>query len=138
MYKIAFTGPYPELKALGFEFQKLYASNYMQWHHEDSDLRVWKKGAEVTCNQYPDDMTAQLLVMLEHGVRPNKYMGLYIAYWNTVQKYASINDDDYKMAQIVEGVPYPSSWREVTIKPETIDMLINLKERGWIQSERLE
>jgi len=43
---LKFTGEYNQLKSLGFEFQKLYANDYLQWSKEE--VRVWKKGAQVT------------------------------------------------------------------------------------------
>lgn len=50
--QIEFIGDYSKLKSMGFEFQKLFAGNYMQWSFEtDKDVsytRIWKKGAEVT------------------------------------------------------------------------------------------
>ena len=45
---INFTGDYAELKNCGFKFQKLYATNYMQWSLEEFHLRVWKVGHEIT------------------------------------------------------------------------------------------
>lgn len=50
---IKFTGDYSKLLSMGFEFQKLYANNYMQWSKGTGidwspETRVWKKGAEVT------------------------------------------------------------------------------------------
>ena len=47
MNYIKFTGKYAELKDKGFEFQKLFANNYMQWRRDG--IRVWKKGGDVTC-----------------------------------------------------------------------------------------
>ena len=50
---IKFTGDYSKLKSMGYEFQALYASNYMQWSKASDGewsptTRVWKKGTEVT------------------------------------------------------------------------------------------
>ena len=47
---VKFTGVYSELKNMGFTFQKLYASNYMQW--ERNHFRVWKKGGDITHDRY--------------------------------------------------------------------------------------
>ena len=47
---LKFTGDYKKLKSMGFEFQKLYANNYMQWHK--NHFRVWKKGSDITHDEY--------------------------------------------------------------------------------------
>ena len=51
MSYIKFTGEFGKLKSMGFEFQKLYASNYMQWCNDET--RVWKKGCDVTMDRIP-------------------------------------------------------------------------------------
>lgn len=43
---VRFTGDYAKLKTMGYKFQKLYASNYMQWNR--GDLRIWRKGSDIT------------------------------------------------------------------------------------------
>jgi len=50
---IKFIGDYSKLMSMGYEFQKLYASNYMQWSKQSDGewsptTRIWKKGTEVT------------------------------------------------------------------------------------------
>lgn len=47
---VKFTGDYSKLKGMGFTFQKLYASNYMQW--ERNSFRVWKRGGDITHDEY--------------------------------------------------------------------------------------
>jgi len=49
---IKFVGDYSKLKSMGYEFQKLFAGNYMQWCKRSdgkfsSSTRIFKKGAEV-------------------------------------------------------------------------------------------
>lgn len=49
---IKFTGDYSKLKSMGYEFQKLYAGNYMQWCKRSGGewsptTRIFKKGADV-------------------------------------------------------------------------------------------
>ena len=51
---IKFTGKYNELKKMGFEFQRLFANNYMQWCNEEMGIRVWKKGGDVTWDHDQD------------------------------------------------------------------------------------
>lgn len=139
MYRIEFTGPFAELKTLGFEFQRLYAMNYMQWHHEPSQIRVWKKGRDVTCNQLPDDMLAQVLLFLEHNQTFNKARigDYYHAYWNTIDKHVSQRSEAYEAAQVAENTPFPQSWQHVPIHGDTMAMLIKLKELRWIQAEKV-
>ena len=54
IYKyIKFTGDYSKLKPMGYEFQRLFAGNYMQWSKASDGewsptTRIWKKGTEVT------------------------------------------------------------------------------------------
>lgn len=47
---VKFTGDYSKLKTIGYKFQKLYASNYMQWNK--GDLRVWRKGSDITHDEF--------------------------------------------------------------------------------------
>ena len=49
---LKFIGSYKDLKPNGFEFQRLYANNYMQWCKEidGQTIRVWKKGNDVEIN----------------------------------------------------------------------------------------
>lgn len=47
---VKFTGDYAELKNMGFEFQKLYGNNYMQW--SKNGFRVWKRGHDITHDSY--------------------------------------------------------------------------------------
>ena len=49
---IKFTGDYSKLKTMGYEFQKLYAGNYMQWCKRSGGewsptTRIFKKGSDV-------------------------------------------------------------------------------------------
>jgi len=46
MEYIKFTGKYEELKSKGFEFQRLFANNYMQWFKYG--IRVWRRGGDIT------------------------------------------------------------------------------------------
>ena len=57
IYKyIKFIGDYSKLKTMGYEFQKLFANDYMQWSKRSDGeysptTRIWKKGAEVTMDR---------------------------------------------------------------------------------------
>lgn len=43
---LKFTGEFAKLKSMGYEFQKLFAANYMQWHK--NGLRIFKRGSDIT------------------------------------------------------------------------------------------
>ena len=125
-YRIDFTGEYSGLKDLGFVFQRLYAMNYMQWGHEESELRVWKKGAEVTASTYPNGMIAQLLVLMENGVTElPTVLGSPVVAWHKTEEYVTTKLPDWDEYE---------SFMTVAIKPETLTMLRTLKDKGWIQS----
>lgn len=63
---VRFTGDFSGLKSLGYEFQKLYAANYMQWHKEG--LRVWRKGSDVTSDKLREPFFSQLVqIMIDRG-----------------------------------------------------------------------
>jgi len=49
MKYIKFTGDYSQLKNMGYEFQKLFAGNYMQW--SKGYTRIWKKGGDVSIDR---------------------------------------------------------------------------------------
>lgn len=64
LYKlIEFTGDYSQLKDNGFVFQKLYAANYMQWHHDEADIRIWRKGNDLSIESI-GGQEGQLLQMM--------------------------------------------------------------------------
>ena len=65
---IKFTGKYADLKPMGFEFQKLYAANYMQWHNDG--MRVWKRAGDVSIDDFTNYEGNILAALLE--VRGNK------------------------------------------------------------------
>lgn len=136
--KLEFIGPFAELKTLGFEFQRLYAANYMQWGHDASDIRVWKKGREVTCNQLPEDMLAQMALFMEYGQTFEKAPtgDFAIAYWNNVDKCVSNRDDGFRQAQIEESTEYPTAWQQYTIKGDTMRMIQQLYDRRWVQVDQ--
>ena len=124
-YKIDFTGEYSGLKKLGFTFQRLFAANYMSWGHEESELRVWKRGADVTASTYPPGLIAQVLVFLEHGIELPTILGNPVVAWHKTDWYATVKLPDWNDCE---------EYQVVDIKPATMAMLKKLKDMGWIQS----
>lgn len=79
MKYIKFVGDYSKLKFRGYSFQRLFASNYMQW--EKNGLRVWKKGAELTIDELTNFEGAFFELFLNTVSFPllgRKYLSLYI------------------------------------------------------------
>lgn len=77
---IKFTGDYSKLKTMGFTFQRLYASNYMQWCNDDT--RVWKKGSDVTLDRIPcEGLFFELYMQHRDNLpfsKPGPYGGSYL------------------------------------------------------------
>ena len=123
---VKFIGAYRDLKHIGFKFQKLYAMNYMQWHHEPSDIRIWKKGNDVTCNQYPRDTLGFLCVLLDENAKFTRYLN-HVMLW-----YDRIDDN---MTYVKPEHWQQGDWQEIAVKPETMLMLIHLRYHKLIQWE---
>lgn len=149
MKSIGFTGDYSQLKKMGFEFQKLYAGNYMQWCHNESDVRIWKKGADVTISSM-NGMEGQVLQMMIDGVKfKTRTYGDRVhltMYKNEVTNTLSLDEDAYvtegraQMAAYKNTPPedYVSKPRVLTalyVKLETMNMLQTLGKLGWIHVE---
>jgi len=138
--QIGFTGDYAQLKSMGFEFQKLYAGNYMQWHHEESDVRIWKKGADVTISQI-SGMEGQLLqMMLDDTVFPIKHsniIGYYLEmYVNCVTNILTLDHRGHE-AEVMLGC-IDRSWQSLIMNRDTILMLQKLGKLGWIHVKDVE
>ena len=139
---IAFTGDYSQLKNMGFVFQKLYASNYMQWHHEASDIRIWKKGADLTINQI-DGMEGQLLKMLldNQVFQVHKFnCGNSIRMFkNRVTNELTHNGDAY-YDEIDKGVVgyLDRMWSPLLMDQDTMLMLQKLGKLGWVHVKEIE
>ena len=140
--QIGFTGEYSQLKHMGFEFQKLYASNYMQWHHEASDIRIWKKGADLTINSI-QGMEGQLLQMMLDGhvfhMKPSMSMGYYLEmYVNTVTNELTTDPTEYVKEMEDSELFLTRIWRAFSMNKDTMLMLQKLARLGWIHVKEIE
>ena len=138
--QIGFTGDYAQLKNMGFEFQKLYAGNYMQWHHEKADVRIWKKGADVTISKI-QGMEGQLLqMMIDETVFPVKHsniIGYYIElYVNTVLNNLTLDSRGHDAEVILNCTN--RSWQSIMMNRDTILLLQQLGKLGWIYVKDVE
>lgn len=149
---VAFTGEYNQLKPMGFEFQKLYASNYQQWSLED--LRVWKKGAELTFDRDPNRFAIIFDFLLTVGFEnvPYKdspifddysYCKLYI---NTVTHECTTDEEPHfkEMGRIAQAMKNKEEnivnnpWASITLVKgdKSIEMLRNLCEKNWLSIQK--
>jgi hypothetical protein len=172
---ITFNGDYSALKGMGYTFQKLFADNYMQWCK--GDVRVWKKGAEVTVGRLCNYEGAFFDLVLDYMAReeplpfndrntlryytnndpqnPKVYMGEqadidYRACFLAEKAYMDLLDDKFPMptddlsmlphnwfdkqkekgAEI--GIVEPPHRSSCYIDKDTLDILFELLDRGWI------
>ncbi len=94
---VRFTGKYAQLKSMGFSFQKLYASNYMQWAKDG--FRIWKKGSDITHDSID---LYKLIVFLKTNPETRSYndgerIGFYKFYSdpdNNVYDYYPMTDEN--------------------------------------------
>ena len=137
---IGFTGDYSQLKNMGFVFQKLYAGNYMQWHHDESDIRIWKKGADLTISRI-EGVEGQLLqMMFDHQVFniQKGAFGYHLRMFrNRVTNELTHNGDAY-YAEIDEVGYLDRVWSPIVMNQDTMLMLQKLGKLGWIHVKEME
>lgn len=145
---VAFTGEYDQLKSMGFEFQKLYANNYQQWNLED--LRVWKKGAELTFDRDPNRFAMILDFLMTVGFENIPYQDSTIfddysyckLYMNTITHECTTDEEPHfqemkRIAQAMknneENIP-DTPWASIALVKgdKSLEMLRELCERKWI------
>jgi len=149
---IKFTGDYSKLKSMGYAFQRLYAGNYMQWCSEngEGDLRVWKRGAELTIGPFINHEGALLAQLIEYResdtVLKLKYNCVPIWIHNDSGEVSF--DDDTMFAGHMEVMTkwheaikanestddlelYP--WTQVPTKTKLIQDIMALYDMGWIE-----
>ena len=152
---IKFTGVYTELKNMGYTFQKLYASNYMQWCHDDTGIRVWKKGADVTIDAVVNYTGQFLEVLLNGGLTlktssffPNSepYAVVYTnrdtreltgddtGYFNQMKAFADASKAGDDAA--FDSLPY--DWESHVISLNLMRKLGELNKLGWIEVADME
>jgi hypothetical protein len=142
---IRFTGDYSKLKNMGFVFQKLYASNYMQWSHEDAGIRIWKAGKDLTISRV-GSMEGQLLQLLIDRVPlyargdvddPNTPVFMYS---NRLTNELTFDDTEmveqrkalYNLKSADDITSRHSLWRTEDVTVSTIRVLRDLHKLGWI------
>jgi len=142
---LKFTGEYNKLKTMGYDFQKLYAANYMQWHKDG--IRIFKRGATIehgSINLY------KLITFLRTKPAIRSYdtcMAFYKFYSN-----ADINEYDYYPMTEENKKKYNENieqWLSVTddtprdklpaylsteiINKKTLEQLQELEQLGWYE-----
>jgi len=144
---IKFTGPYGKLKTLGFEFQRLFAGNYMQWHHDESDIRIWKRGADLTINCIQNNEGDLLQWIIDkvtitgYGARSNDDDDLRFRVYKNIQTHEiTLHDTEYMAEKKASMVMYTEQqlithniWQVEYMSAQTIYMLRELHSRGWIE-----
>lgn len=149
---IKFTGEYGKLKDMGFKFQKLYASNYMQWHNEATELRVWKKGTEVTYERLTG-AEGTLLQMIQDNVpftvrndmygKKGKKLITIIRNKATLELSADTRpyyEQEKRRGPLWEdtGKTFEGVWSIEIIKYDTMVMLQDMLRRGWVEVKTIE
>lgn len=159
-YFVKFTGDFAQLKDLGYSFQKLYAANYQQWNKDD--LRVWKKGQDVTHDELGDRFPAVLNLLLKMGIAnlpfetcryfsDTSWLRLYIHkdtyectpdstnyregrkhFWASIDKR---KEEEEKGLEPRTELP-EEVWKELVFTPESVSALRELAEKGWITLEK--
>lgn len=146
---VKFTGEYNKLKGMGYEFQKLYASNYMQWCKDH--FRIWKKGNDITHDEYD-------LYKLISFLQTNPKVKIYKDKEGNLEsitfyKFRDSNDDPYSYyygerneenekryaknqkawLNLPKDAPdedVPPSYDWVWVRKDTLDFIQDLKDKG--------
>ena len=142
---VKFNGEFSKLKGLGFEFQKLFASNYMQWHKEG--FRVWKKGSDITHDDFDLYKLVKFLRLMPVGRRIGdgiSYFKFYkqgsqsefdweewteenVDYWrNNLREWQFVTDDmpDGKIPQYIGTQVVPD---------KVVDFIRDWMKKGWLE-----
>lgn len=140
--RMKFVGPYAELKNNGFKFQKLYASNYMQWTKGEKyrKLRIWKLGADVTIDVGSmSNYTGQLMQMVQQYMAGDlsfipyedgkEYVHLYIDETAKTLHADTIAYEKAKLEQVEAfKVKHDITAEKIAEKPEIGEMVNDLAE----------
>lgn len=149
---IKFTGDYAKLKSMGYEFQRLYAGNYMQWCSDNGNghLRVWKRGAELTIGPYINHEGSLLSMLIRYRERdkplPLKHNAVPV--WiNRDTSEASLDDathwkghmdnmtlwhDTLKAGKSTDDLPL-YGWTQVPASTKLIQDIMALYDMDWIE-----
>lgn len=144
---VRFTGDFAQLKKLGYDFQKLYAANYQQWNK--GSVRVWRKGSDVTLDQYLDEHFAQLVALLieRKGQLPYEtsrmftdmhYLRFYV---NTKTGAMTFDESEYKawFLKIADKTAEQDPnfnwglWEAKVVSPEIMEPVLELYRLGWLE-----
>lgn len=135
-----FTYDYAKLKPMGFTFQRLFASNYMQW--EKDGFRVWKKGNDVTSDDF--DMVS-MIKFIRSNPKVRKLDKVATFYYERdaetgIPTYLSQSEENRKKwrkffyeewEDLPEGSRY---WMDsMCVKLDKIDFIKDWLEKGWIE-----
>lgn len=144
---VKFTGDYSKLKDMGYGFQKLYASNYMQW--EKNGFRIWKKGHDITHDEYnlyklitffrtnpkmritsyKDGQTTFVFYKFYKDAKAREYEFRpydeehHQIYGDTIRRWGKVTDNTPK-----EEMPLPHT--TICVTKEFLDQLQGLKDMG--------
>ena len=145
---IKFTGDYAKLKSMGYVFQKLYASNYMQWCHEDTGIRVWKRGSDVSIGCVINHTGVFLEALLNGGIKirdkPLYGKSYGVVYTNRETGELTNDETGYYAEQKAWGKAVqaddeelldtlPLNWSSVVISFALMHKLGELNKLGWIE-----
>jgi len=147
---VKFTGEYKKLKPMGFTFQKLYAADYMQW--ERNHFRVWKKGSEITHDEYDlyqlikllktnpigkvyKDKEGNLESVVYYKFRDKDNRNIYYAEYSeeNQKKYHDNQDQWHKLKKDAPDEDVPPSYDWLWITSEMLESLQELKDLGWYE-----
>ncbi len=141
---LKFTGSYNQLKGLGYDFQKLYAGNYMQWCK--NGFRIWKRGSEITHDSVDLYKLVKFLAGSPEVWERNGGISFYKFYRDgaldeydycptteaNVLRYGefmkSFSSDDYD-----ESHPPEHLGDSMFVRNELIDQLKELGDMGWYE-----
>jgi len=149
---IHFKGDYAKLKSMGYAFQKLYASNYMQWCSDkgEGDLRVWKKGAELTITPFINNegsLLEQLIKHRESGTPLQLKHGVVPIWIHRENGEISFDDDTMWAGHVANMTIWHDAikadestddlelfeWYQNPTKPQLIKDIMALYDMGWIE-----
>jgi len=151
---VKFTGDYAKLKGMGYKFQKLFASNYMQWNL--GDLRVWKKGSDITYDDYDlydyitfvrsnptyrtynsmfgkKELIYSFLVSVD-----DKNNTTFLSFTEENKKLYLGNMDEWKEWEEDSGEPAPAYMTSKRLDVEMLAQLKELEDLGWVELVELD
>lgn len=144
---VRFTGEFSHLKKMGYEFQKLYASNYQQWHNQG--IRVWRRGTDITMDLLPNEVFTQLVELVlqrksDLPFRESKMFKGHVSmnlFVNNRSGLATLDGQDYEQWITAMGQAYKNKdpefdyglWSITAIRPEHMEPIFDLCQKGWLE-----